>query len=332
MTSGAAKPIDVLAVGNAIVDVLAAADDALLVAEGLTKGTMALVDHDRAEQLYAAMGPGTEASGGSAANTVAGLASLGGSAAFIGKVAADELGEVFTHDIRAAGVEFRTAPATHGPTARCLVMVTPDAERTMSTSLGVAGDIGAPDIDPDEVGRAAVLYVEGYLCGLPSTRDALEKARQLANQSGTKVALSLSDPAWVELHHDELNRLVDEVDLLFCNEAEAVGLTRAGDLHAALAALRRRCPVAAVTRGAAGSVVITPDEQHVVEAAPVERLVDTTGAGDLFAAGFLYGFTHGLGLDRCARLGGLAAAEVITHLGARPQAPLSKLATEAGLM
>jgi len=330
MTPG--SPLDVLAVGNAIVDVLSTTDERLLVEQGLTKGTMALVDHDRAEQLYAAMGPGTEASGGSAANTAAGLASLGGSAAFIGKVATDELGDVFTHDIRAAGVEFRTVPASHGPTARCLVMVTPDAERTMSTSLGVAGDIGPGDIDADELGRATVLYVEGYLCGLPSTREALARAMHLAEASGTKVALSLSDPAWVELHHDELNRLVDGVDLLFCNEAEAIGLTRAADLHSALGELRHRCPVAAVTRGAAGSVVITPEEQHVVEATAVERLIDTTGAGDLFAAGFLYGFTHRFPLDRCARLGGLAAAEVITHFGARPQAPLSKLATEAGLV
>ena len=332
MSAASATPIDVLAIGNAIVDVLATTPEEVLVEHGLTKGTMALVEHDRAEVLYAAMGPGTEASGGSAANTAAGVASLGGSAVFIGKVAAEELGEVFLHDIRASGVEFKTVPSDEGPTARCLVMVTPDAERTMSTCLGVAGHVRASDIDADEIARASVLYVEGYLCGLPSTREALAKAMELASASGTKVALSLSDPAWVELHHDELNRLVDSVDLLFCNEAEAIGLSGTGDFHRALESLRRRCPVAAVTRGAAGSVVITPEEQHVVEAASVERLVDTTGAGDLFAAGFLFGFTRGFELDRCARLGGLAAGEVITHFGARPQAPLAKLAAEAGLL
>jgi sugar/nucleoside kinase (ribokinase family) len=332
MRVSAGRPLDVLAIGNAIVDVLSTTPEQLLVSQGLVKGTMALVEHDRAEQLYGAMGPGTESSGGSAANTAAGVASLGGSAGFIGKVGTDELGEVFTHDMRASGVEFVTRPSPAGPTARCLVMVTPDAERTMSTHLGVAGDIAASDVDPAEVARAAVLYVEGYLCGLPSTRDALARAIDLAGASDTRVALSLSDPSWVDLHHDELNRIVDEVDLLLCNEAEAIGLVRAADLHDALTELRQRCDVVAVTRGAAGSVVVSAGEQHVVEAAPVERLVDTTGAGDLFAAGFLFGVTRGFGLERCARLGSLAAAEVISHLGARPLVPLSKLASEAGLL
>jgi sugar/nucleoside kinase (ribokinase family) len=332
MSEPAGPPLDVLAVGNAIVDVLAATPEDLLASQGLVKGTMALVDHDRAERLYAAMGPGMESSGGSAANTAAGVASLGGSAGFVGKVAADELGQVFTHDIRAAGVEFVTPPSPVEPTARCLVMVTPDAERTMSTHLGVAGDIKPSDVDPGQVARGAVLYVEGYLCGLPSSREALARAIELARSSDTTIALSLSDPAWVNLHRDELNRLVDDVHLLFCNEAEAIGLSGAPGLEEALTQLRQRCDVVVVTRGAAGSVVMSAAEQHVVEAAPVERLVDTTGAGDLFAAGFLFGFTHGFGLDHCARLASLAAAEVISHLGARPLAPLSKLAAEAGLL
>jgi len=293
---------------------------------------MALIDAHQAEALYEAMGPGTESSGGSAANTAAGAASFGAAAGFVGKVAIDLLGEVFTHDIRAAGVEFVTPPASGGPTARCLVLVTADAERTLNTSLGVAGDLRPADIDPDQVARAQVLYIEGYLCGLPTTRDTLAKAVEVAHASGRRVALSLSDPMWVELHHDELSELIDDVDILFGNEAEARGLAGVDDLETAAADLCRRCELVVLTRGPAGSVVLTVDEKHEVPAHPVDEVVDTNGAGDLFAAGFLVGYTRGLGLEVCARLGGLAAGEIISHIGARPLAPLGRLAADAGLL
>jgi sugar/nucleoside kinase (ribokinase family) len=332
MPQPAPRPLDVLALGNAIVDVISSTPDELLVAQGLTKGTMALIDAGAAELLYRAMGPGTESSGGSAANTAAGVASFGGTAGFVGKVTGDLLGQVFTHDIRASGVEFVTAPAASGSTARCLILVTPDAERTLNTHLGVAGDVRPADIDPDQVARADILYVEGYLCGLPTTRDTLAKAVEVAHSAGRRVALSLSDPAWVELHHDELSELIDDVDVLFGNEAEALGLCGTDRLDLALADLRQRCELVVLTRGPAGSVVASGAEEHSVPAAPVDHLVDTTGAGDLFAAGFLFGLTRGLDLERCARLGGIAAAEIISHLGARPQTPLAALAAETGLL
>ncbi len=325
--------LDVVAIGHAIVDVLAATPDELPARFGREKGTMALVEAEEADLLYDAMGPATEVSGGSAANTAAGVAAFGGAAAFVGKVRDDQLGEVFLHDIRAVGVEFGTPPAVAGPaTGRCLIMITPDAERTMSTFLGAGDHVGVHDVDPALLARAKVVYIEGYLCGLPSTDGMPAMAASLAHAAGGKLALSLSDPFWVELHGGELAALLDEVDILFGNEAEAVGVSGAGDLDDAVARLAARCEVVAVTRGPAGSVVAHGGRTVAVPAHPLPRVVDTTGAGDLYAAGFLFGLTHGLDPVACARLGGLAAAEVISHLGARPQVSLADLAGRAGLL
>jgi sugar/nucleoside kinase (ribokinase family) len=327
------RPLDVVAIGHAIVDVLASTSDDLPGRFGREKGTMTLVDSDEADRIYAAMGPATEVSGGSAANTAAGVAGLGGAAAFIGKVRDDELGEVFTHDIRAAGVEFATAPAAGGPaTGRCLVMVTPDAERTMSTFLGAGDHVGVDDIDEDLVSRARIVYVEGYLCGLPSTEGVLAKAAAVVHGRGGRFALSLSDPFWVELHGKELAAVLDDVDILFGNEAEVLGICGADDLDVAIGRLAEQCAIVSVTLGAAGSRVAFDGQVADVAAYPVGRVVDTTGAGDLYAAGFLWGLTHGLDPAACARLGGLAAAEVISHLGARSQVPLTDLARQARLL
>lgn len=319
--------LDVVAVGSAIVDVLATAEDADLDGHGLVKGTMALVDAERSDQLYADMGPAVEVSGGSAANTVAGVASFGGSAAFIGKVRDDQLGQVFAHDIRAVGVQFGTSPATEGPaTARCLVFVTPDAQRTMTTYLGAATGLGPDDIDETVVARARFTYLEGYLWDPPEAIDALRRAISLAHAAGRQVAFSLSDPFCVDRHRRDFLDLVDgEVDVLFANEIEIMSLFEVDTLEAAVGAVRGMCPVVAVTRGALGSVVVTADADVECPAVPVATVVDTTGAGDLYAAGFLHGLTSGADLARCALLGGVAAAEVISHIGARPQVPLSTL-------
>ena len=320
-------PLDVVAVGSAIVDVLTTTDDADVGARGLVKGTMALVDAERADALYESMGPAVEVSGGSAANTVAGVASFGASAAFIGKVRDDQLGEVFTHDIRAVGVEFTTAPAADGPsTARCLVMVTPDAQRTMCTYLGAATGLTPADIDPDVIARARFTYLEGYLWDPPEAIEALRRSVGLAHDAGRQVAMSLSDPFCVDRHRKAfLDFVASDVDVLFANEAEITSLFEVGALEDALELLPGHCDVAAVTRGPLGSVVVTAEGVVETPAEPVERVVDTTGAGDLFAAGFLYGLATGADPARCARLGGIAAAEVIGHIGARPQVPLSTL-------
>lgn len=326
-------PLDVVAIGHAIVDVLVSAPDDLPGRQGMEKGTMTLIDEDRAETVYAAMGSGTEVSGGSAANTAAGVAAFGGAAAFAGKVRSDQLGEVFGHDIRAAGVEFTTPAATDGPaTGRCLIMVTPDAERTMATHLGAGDHLLPEDLDEDQLARAEIVYVEGYLCGLPSTDPTIAKAAKATHQAGGRFALSLSDPFWVDLHRDELRALLEQVDILFGNEAEATGLCGVSDLEGAVVELNRHCPIVAVTRGPAGSLVATGGRPAAVPAYPARSVVDTTGAGDLYAAGFLYGLTRGLDAETCARLGGLAAAEIIGHLGARPQVSLARLAGDAGLL
>jgi sugar/nucleoside kinase (ribokinase family) len=325
--------LDVVAIGHAIVDVLVSTPDDLPARQGMEKGTMTLIDEDRAVTIYSAMGAGTEVSGGSAANTAAGVAAFGGTAGFIGKVKADQLGDVFAHDIRAAGVEFATPAVPDGPaTGRSLIMVTPDAERTMATHLGAGDDLYPEDVDEGQLARAGIVYVEGYLCGLPTTDPTIAKAARSTHESGGRFALSLSDPFWVELHGDALRALLDQVDILFANEAEAVGLCGVTDLETAVAQLNRSCPVVAVTRGPAGSVVATGGAPVAVPAYPPRSVVDTTGAGDLYAAGFLYGLSRGLEAEACARLGGLAAAEVISHLGARPQVSLAKLASEAGLL
>ena len=318
---------DVLGIGNAIVDVLTQADDAFVTAQELPKGGMTLINGARAEALYADMGPAREVSGGSAANTLAGLASLGGRGAFVGKVRNDQLGGIFRHDIRASGVSFETAPSTAGaPTTRCLIIVTPDAQRTMATFLGACVELGPEDIDEDEVGRAKVTYLEGYLWDPPGAKQAFIKAAEAAHAAGREVALSLSDPFCVDRHRAEFRDLVDgHVDLLFANEHEICSLYEVEGFDQALQAVRGQCKVAALTRSEKGAVILGNGEVHVVDAAPVERVVDTTGAGDLYAAGFLRGYTEGRGLYDCGRIGALAAAEVISHYGARPETSLARL-------
>lgn len=325
---------DVLGIGNAIVDVLSRVDDAFLAAEGLVKGTMRLVDDAEAERLYDAMGPAVEVSGGSVANTMAGIASFGGVAAFIGRVKNDQLGEVFTHDIRAAGVAYDTPAAGTGPaTARCLVMVTPEGERTMNTYLGASVALSPDDIDPEVIAAAAVTYLEGYLWDPPGAKAAFLKAARSARAAGRLTALSLSDPFCVERHRESFRDLIGSgIDIVLANEAEITSLYRVETFDEALQAVRTECKLAVLTRSAAGSVIVEGDEVHVVEAVKVPGVVDATGAGDLFAAGFLFGYTRGRDLASCARLGALAAAEVISHIGARPQLPLAKLAAQAGLL
>ena len=323
-----ATPLDVLGIGNAIVDVLSPTDDETLERHALPKGAMTLIDAERADALYGLMGPGVEVSGGSCANTVAGVASLGGRAAYIGRVRDDELGRIFTHDIRATGVDYATPPAGDGPgTARCLIMVTPDAQRTMSTYLGASVELGPEDVDVDLVASADVTYLEGYLWDPPRAKEAFRIAMAAAHGARRRVSFTLSDPFCVERHRDEFRALVDdEVDVLFANQREIEALYEVADLDAAVAAVRGRCEIAVLTRSEHGSLVVTGDEVHEVAAAPVARVVDTTGAGDLFAAGFLFGLTRGRPLAECARIGAIAAAEVISHYGARPEANLKSLA------
>src|SRR5687768_8180898 len=318
---------DVVAVGSAIVDVIAQADDAELRRHDLVKGTMALIDAEQAERLYADMGPAVEVSGGSAANTVAGVASFGGRAGFVGKVRDDQLGTVFAHDIRSIGVAYATPPAVSGPpTARCLVFVTPDAQRTMCTFLGAATGLAGDDVDVDLVAGARITYLEGYLWDPPEAIDALRRAIGVAHAAGGRVAFTLSDPFCVDRHRAAFLDLIErEVDVLFANEIEIVSLFETDDFDKAVDAVRGLCDVAAVTRSEQGSVVVAGGETIAVPAVPVPHVVDTTGAGDLYAAGFLFGLARGVELRRCAELGSLAAAEVISHLGARPQVPLSSL-------
>jgi sugar/nucleoside kinase (ribokinase family) len=325
---------DVLGIGNAIVDVLARAEDDFLVQHAMRKGAMMLIDEERATRLYEAMGPAVEISGGSAANTIVGCASFGGRAAFVGKVKDDELGRVFAHDIRAAGVAFDTAPASEGPsTARCYVLVTADGERTMNTYLGAAQDLHPQDIDADAVAAAAITYLEGYLWDPKHAKDAFLKAAATAHQAKRLVALTLSDAFCVDRWRDEFLGLVRDgtVDLLFANEAELRSLYQTADFDSAIGALRREAHLAVVTRSEKGCVVVSRDQVLAVPASSVERVVDTTGAGDLFAAGFLFGLAQGASHERAASLGALAAGEVIQHLGARPQTSLKALAQERGL-
>ena len=319
-------PFDVVGIGNALVDVISHEHDAFLGEHGLRKGIQSLVDAPTAEHLYAAMGAASETSGGSAANTLAGLASFGGRGAFLGRVADDQLGAVYAHDIEAVGVRFPLAPATDGsPTGRCLIVVTPDAERTMSTFLGAAAELGPDDIDEDAVGGAGICYLEGYLFDPPEARAALAKAVAVSHRAGGRVALSLSDPGCVERNGPVILEALDGVDLLFGNEDE-LALLFGTDADAALDEAAARCEVVALTRGPEGCVVARGEERVSGPAEPVPAVVDTTGAGDLFAAGFLRGFTTGRPLSECARLGAVAAAEVIAHVGARPQVPLTERA------
>jgi sugar/nucleoside kinase (ribokinase family) len=324
----AQSDFDVVGIGNAIVDVLAKADDAFLTGNRLAKGAMTLIDSARAEVLYAAMGPAIECSGGSAANTMAGIASLGGRAGYIGKIAADQLGDVFRHDIRSAGVTFATPPAKSGPaTARCLIFVTPDAQRTMQTYLGACVELGPDDIADKTIAAAEITYLEGYLWDKPAAKEAFRKAMRVAHDARRKVALTLSDPFCVERHRAEFRELLgNHVDILFANEAEIISLYQAKDFDDALRQVQvHKDKVLVITRSEKGSVVCHDGNIHAVPAEKVERVVDTTGAGDLFAAGFLHGMTQGKDLRLCARIGAIAAAEIISHFGARPEMPLRVL-------
>ena len=325
---------DVLGIGNAIVDVLARAEEDFLLKQGMHKGTMALIDEARAQAIYDAMGPAVEMSGGSAANTIVGLASLGARAAFVGRVKDDPLGRAFSHDIRAAGVTFATPAASGGPsTGRCYILVTPDGERTMNTYLGAAQDLHPSDIDADTIAASRVVYLEGYLWDPKHAKEAFIKAAKVAHDSGGKVALSLSDAFCVDRWRDEFLHLMRSgtVDLIFANEAELQSLYQSSDFDAAVRALRADIPVAVITRSEKGCLVLSPDGTEAVPAFPVDKVVDTTGAGDLFAAGFLSGLARGADDRTCGRLGALAAGEIIQHLGARPETSLAALARDNGL-
>ncbi len=326
--------IDVLGIGNAIVDVIARAEEDFLVRHDMSKGGMALIDEERAETIYDAMGPAIEVSGGSAANTTVGLASFGARAAFVGKVKNDTLGHAFIHDIRAAGVAFDTPSASEGPsTARCYILVTPDGERTMNTYLGAAQDLHPNDIDAEKVASAAVTYLEGYLWEPKNAKDAFLKAAAAAHDAKRLVALTLSDAFCVSRFRDEFLALIraGTIDLVFANETELKALYQTADFDGAVAGLRQDAKFAVVTRSEKGCVVVSRRQVEAVRAFPVERIVDATGAGDMFAAGFLLGMARGKDHVSAARLGALAAAEVIQHLGARPETPLKALAAENGL-
>jgi fructokinase len=327
MTPALPKSLDVVGIGNAIVDVLVQADDSFLDDHGLTKGTMALIDEAQAERLYGAVGPGLETSGGSAANTLAGIAQLGGRAGFIGRVRDDQLGAIFSHDIRSVGARFDTPAATTGPsTARCLILVTPDAQRTMCTYLGASVQLDPDDLDLELVRQAQVLYLEGYLWDSPEAQRAFVSAAEAARESGGEVALSLSDAFCVDRHRDSFRELVDgHVDILFANEMEITSLYKADSFEQAAAEVRGRCRIAALTRSEKGSLVLAEEESISIEPFRLGDLVDTTGAGDLYAAGFLHAYTRGQDLERCGRLGSLCAGQVVTQLGPRPQGSLREL-------
>jgi sugar/nucleoside kinase (ribokinase family) len=323
------KTVDVLAIGNAIVDVIADADDSFLASHGLTKGSMRLIDEAEAHRLYAAMGPGRELSGGSAGNTAAGLAALGCRAAFIGQVATDELGDIYRHDIESMGIDFLVPPRSDvGATARSLILVTPDAQRTMNTFLGAAQKLDRTAIDPVAIAASRILYLEGYLWDAEEPRAAMEAAIDIARSSGTKVAFTLSDGFVVERHRADFERLIGDgrIDILFANEQEFLHLAHGTELSSAIADFAPKVPTVVVTRSEKGALACSGDERAQVRAEPIRRLVDTTGAGDLFAAGFLAGQALRRSLKQSLRLGAIAASEVIQHYGARPELDLAALA------
>ena len=323
--------LDVLAIGNAVVDVIADCDDAFLAAEGLTKGMMRLIDADEATRLYAHMGPALQISGGSAGNTAAGVAALGGRAGFIGQVAPDQLGEFYRHDLTATGVEFTTPAADFGePTGRVLVLVTPDAHRTMNTFLGAAQLLPASALDEAQIASAAVLYLEGYLWDPETPRYAMVRAIEVARSAGRKVAFTLSDSFCIDRHRDGFNQLIDSgrIDILFANEVEIQALAGMDDFESAVAAVQNKVGTLVVTRSEKGAIAVSQGQRAEVAAEPVTKVVDTTGAGDLFAAGFLAGRTQGRSLEDSLRIGAIAAAEVISHYGARPEADLKALVAE----
>jgi sugar/nucleoside kinase (ribokinase family) len=326
---------DVLGIGNAIVDILARTDDGFLTKQGMAKGSMSLIDETRAAAIYQAMGPAVEISGGSAANTIVGVADFGARGAFVGKVKSDQLGGVFSHDIRSAKVAFETKPAVDGPATACsYILVTPDGERTMNTYLGAAQNLHPDDIDTAQIGASSITYLEGYLWDPKDAKDAFVKASSAAHAAQRRVALTLSDAFCVGRYRSEFLDLMRKriVDLVFANEAELTSLYETNDFDAALAQFRKDVGTGVVTRSEKGCVVVSKDGAEAVPAFPVEKVVDTTGAGDLFAAGFLFGLVREFPMKKAAQLGGLAAAEVIQHLGARPQTSLKGLAQAKGLL
>ena len=326
---------DVLCIGNAIVDIIAQCDEAFLETNGIIKGAMNLIDTRRAELLYSRMGPAIEASGGSAGNTAAGIANFGGKAAYFGKVAKDQLGEIFTHDIRALGVHYQTAPKeTFPPTARSMIFVTEDGERSMNTYLGACVELGPEDVEADVVADAKVTYFEGYLWDPPRAKEAIRECARIAHENGREVSMTLSDSFCVGRYREEFLELMRSgtVDIVFANRQEALSLYETDDFEEALTRIARDCKIAAVTMSEEGAVILRGGERYEVAAIELEELVDTTGAGDLFASGFLYGYTQGRELKDCGRLGCLAAGTVIQQIGPRPDKSLSKLAKEAGLI
>ena len=325
---------DVVGIGNAIVDIIGRCDDAFLQQRGLTKGGMQLLfEFGAVAELYKGMGPSIEISGGSAANTIVGVASFGGKAAYIGKVADDEFGRIFAHDIRAAGVAFDTEPAKGGaPTARSLILVTPDGERTMNTFLGVSPELNTAELEPDMIAAGRIVYLEGYLFDRDEAKAAFRQAASIATKAGREVALTLSDGFCVDRHRDEFRKLIKEqVDILFANESEITSLYQTSSFDEAAAQAAKDVKLAVLTRSAKGAVIRHEGKSIAVPAAPVAKVVDTTGAGDLYAAGFLYGYATGESLETCGKLGALAAAEIISHVGARPEQPLAALAKSKGL-
>lgn len=330
----ASSDFDVLCIGNAIVDVIARVEEGFVTQHGLVKGSMNLIDEARAEQLYADMGQAIEVSGGSAGNTAAGIASLGGRTAYFGKVKDDQLGAIFRHDMRAQGVTFNTPPATIGPaTARSFILVTPDSERTMNTYLGACVNFTTKDVDKDIVEASQVTYMEGYLWDRPEAKQAFKLAARIARGARRKTSITLSDSFCVERHQESFLDLIrNDIDLVFANETEIKALYRTQDFEGAMRAIAQDCPIAVLTRSEKGCIVVRGGEVHQLPAFPVDKLVDVTGAGDLFAAGFLLGFTRGKALPDAARLGALAAAEVISHIGARPEIHLRDHAHVHGLL
>ena len=325
---------DVAGLGSAIVDIIARCDDAFIAAQGLEKGMMRLIDADEAARLYAEMDAAIEVSGGTVPNSCVGVTSFGGKAAFMGKIASDQFGEIFTHDLRAAGVAFEAKPVEgSAPTARCLILVTPDGERTMNTHLGAAAELSTREVDADLISAARTLYLEGYSFDGPPAKAAFHEAARIAREAGTTVSLTLSDPFCVERHRQSFHDFIKSgVDLLFANERELLTLYETGDLSEACARLSADCALAAVTRGEKGSLILTPDQIIEIEAEPVARVVDTTGAGDLYAAGFLFGYARSLDLRICGALASIAAAEIISHIGPRPETPLAGLARARNLI
>lgn len=325
---------DVLCIGNAIVDIIARCDEAFLTDNGIIKGAMNLIDAERAELLYSRMGPAIEASGGSAGNTAAGVASFGARAAYFGKVSNDHLGTIYTHDIRAQGVAFDTRPLTgEPPTARSMIFVTPDGERSMNTYLGACVELDSSDIEEEIVATSKLTYFEGYLWDPPRAKEAIRMAAEIAHKHGRRYSMTLSDPFCIDRYREEFLDLMRSrtVDIVFANESEVKSLYQTADFNSALEAFRADCEIGIVTRSELGSVVVTADETHAVEAHPIEKLLDTTGAGDLYAAGFLYGLTNDRNLTDCAKLGSLAAAIVIQQVGPRPSGSLKTAMQQEGL-